>query len=121
MVMYLTNKGEASTKVKHYLTWVEKQDDSSPKIIWVDNGCEYINYDLITWCLNKGIEIQTTTSYTPEQNGIAERYYNRMVVKLACAMLLAHDLPQELWPEAMNHACYCIHTYMKLGIYTRNQ
>jgi len=104
-VMYLTSKGEASAKVKHYLTWVEKQDNKSPKIIRVDNGREYINRDLITWCLDKGIEIQTTAPYTPEQNGIAERY-NRTVVELARAMLLARDLPRELWPEAVNHACY---------------
>lgn len=49
--------------------------------------------------------MQTTAPYTPKQNGIAE-WYNHTVVELGHAMLYAHNLPGELWPEAINHACY---------------
>ena len=42
-IMYLSNKSEASKKVKHYLTWVEHQGKNLPKIIRVDNGREYVN------------------------------------------------------------------------------
>ena len=41
----------------------------------------------------------------PEQNSVAERW-NKTIVKLAHLMIFAHDLPNELWPEAMSHATY---------------
>ena len=44
-------------------------------------------------------------SYMPEQNGVAE-HWNKTVVELACLMIFVHNLPNELWPEAMSHAIY---------------
>lgn len=104
-LMYMTHKNEVSIKVKHYLTWVEHQEGTTPKVIHVDNGCEYVDHDLIMWCLEKGIEIHMTVPYTPGQNGIAE-WYNCTIVELVRAMLLAWNLPKELWPEATNYVCY---------------
>jgi transposase InsO family protein len=101
----LKSKDEAATKVKQYLTLIERQDENLPKAVRTDNGREYVNKDLIGWCLDKGIELQTTAPHTPEQNGIAERW-NRTVVKLGRAMLLANNLPSELWAEAMTHTIY---------------
>ena len=102
---YMKTKDEASEKVKHYLTYIEHQGQKCPKVIRADNRCEYVNKDLIGWCHTKGIELQTTAPHTPEQNGIVERW-NRTVVKLSRAMLIAHQLPSELWPEAMIYATY---------------
>lgn len=39
------------------------------------------------------------------QNGIAERF-NRTILELVRAMLIARDLPQFLWAEAAAHAVY---------------
>ena len=80
-LMYLRHKNEAAAKMKQYLSWIERQGDKLPKIIHVDNGHKYMNRDLLTWCLDKGIEIHTTMPYMPKQNGIAERY-NRTIVEL---------------------------------------
>jgi transposase InsO family protein len=82
-------------------------------VVHTDNGHEYIKNDLIGWCHTKGIKLQTTVPHTPEQNGIAERW-NRTVVELSHAMLLAHKLPSELWPKAMTYATYirnCTYTH----------
>src|SRR6267154_3649460 len=91
-------KGEA------FLT-LERCWENKPRKIRVDNGKEYINNELLTWCKDKGIEIQTTAPYTPEQNGVAERF-NRTLTELACAMIIARDLPEFLWAEAVAHAAY---------------
>jgi transposase InsO family protein len=101
----LKSKDEAATKVKQYLTLIECQDQKLPKAVRADNRHEYVNKDLMGWCLNKGIELQTTVPHTPEHNGIAERW-NRMVVELGRAMFLANNLRNELWAEAMTHATY---------------
>ena len=104
-ISFMKTKDETPTKVKQYLALIEHQNSFMPKAIRADNGREYINKDLCTWCLDRGIEIQMTAPYTPEQNGIAERW-NKTVVKLACSMIFARDVPNELWPEAMSHATY---------------
>jgi hypothetical protein len=110
---YMKTKDEAPEKVKHYLTYIKRQGEKYPKAVRADNGCENVNNDLIGWCHTKGIELQTTVLHTPEQNGITERW-NRTVVELSRAMLLAHRLPSELWPEAMTYA-----TYIQNRAYTR--
>ena len=84
------------------------------KAICADNGHEYVNNDLQSWCLDHGIEIQMTAPYTPEQNGVAERW-NRTVIELACMMIFAcKDVPKESWPEAM----HCV-TYIRNCAYTK--
>jgi len=74
-------------------------------VVHTDNGREYVNKHLIRWCNENGIKLQTTVPHTPEQNGVAERW-NRLVVELGCAMIFAHNLPSELWTDAMKHATY---------------
>ena len=101
----MKTKDKAATCVKHYLTKIERQLGKLPKTVRANNGHEYVNHDLIGWCLDEGIELQTTAPYTPEQNGVAERY-NRTIIELAHAMIFAQNLPNSLWPEAMSHAAY---------------
>ena len=113
-ISFMKSKDETPTKVKQYLAFIECQYSFTPKAIRADNGCEYVNNDLRSWCLDCGIEIQMTASYTPEQNGVAE-CWNRTVVELACVMIFAcKDVPKEWWPEVMCHATYIQnHTYVK--------
>ncbi|GBE86811.1 hypothetical protein SCP_1000530 [Sparassis crispa] len=101
----MKHKSEAFEKVKEYLTFIERHFGHLPKILCVDNGSEYINKDLKGWCCEKGIELQTTAPYSPSQNGVAERF-NRMLLELARAMLIARKLPNFLWAEAVAYAAY---------------
>jgi len=105
----MKTKDEASRKAKQYLTLIEHHQGCLPKAIRADNGREYVNNDFIGWCNDKGIELQTTAPQTPEQNSVAERW-NRTVVELGRAMLLAHNLPNKLWTDSMKHATY-IHNH----------
>jgi hypothetical protein len=43
--------------------------------------------------------------YLPEENGITE-HLNCTLAKHARAMLIAHHIPQFLWPEAITYATY---------------
>ena len=49
--------------------------------------------------------VEFTTSYTPEQNGVAERLNRTLTTKIR-AMLTEAGLPQWLWGEAAYTACY---------------
>ncbi|GJS89270.1 retrovirus-related pol polyprotein from transposon TNT 1-94 [Tanacetum coccineum] len=53
----------------------------------------------------EGIEHQTYTRRTPEQNGVVERR-NRTLVEAARMMLSSSKLPLLFWPEAIATACY---------------
>ena len=45
----------------------------------------------------KGIVVEPTAGYSPEQNGVSERL-NRTIQERARAMIIAQDLPLFLWP-----------------------
>ena len=57
------------------------------------------------FCKEAGIKRETTTPYTPKQNGVAERK-NRTIVDVVRAMLHDQRLPKFLWVEATNTAIY---------------
>jgi hypothetical protein len=95
-VVFLKHKSEATIKMKQHLTYLERRCENRPKKVRVDNGKEYINNELLTWCKDRGIEIQMTAPYSPEQNGVSERF-NRTLTELARAMIIAKDLPEFLW------------------------
>src|SRR6267154_2345952 len=73
-VKFMKSKDETSEKVQGYLTYLERHWEKLPKRIRADNGTEYINKNLITWCNQKGIQIESTAPYSPSQNGVAESY-----------------------------------------------
>lgn len=52
-----------------------------------------------------GIKHILTTTYTPEQNEVAERM-NQTLVKLIRFMLHDKNLPKSLWAEALTAAVY---------------
>jgi hypothetical protein len=71
----------------------------------VDNGAELVNGEVKKFAEQEGITIEMTAPYSPSQNGIAERF-NRTILELVRAMLIAKGLPPFLWDEAARHATY---------------
>nr|GFB78544.1 retrovirus-related Pol polyprotein from transposon TNT 1-94 [Tanacetum cinerariifolium] len=70
-----------------------------------DRGTEFLNKTLNAFFKEEGIEHQTSTTRTPEQNGVVERR-NRTLVEAARTMLSALKLPLFFWAEAIATACY---------------
>nr|GEY84627.1 retrovirus-related Pol polyprotein from transposon TNT 1-94 [Tanacetum cinerariifolium] len=68
------------------------------------NGKKYI-LTLNAFFKKDGIQLQTSTARTPEQNSIVERQ-NRTLVEAARTMLSASQLPLFFWAEAIATACY---------------
>ncbi|GJQ93656.1 retrovirus-related pol polyprotein from transposon TNT 1-94 [Tanacetum coccineum] len=70
-----------------------------------EGGTEFLNKTLHAYFKEEGIEHQTSTPRTPEQNGVVERR-NRTLVEAARTMLSASKLPLSFWAEAVATACY---------------
>ncbi|KAI3702728.1 hypothetical protein L6452_28480 [Arctium lappa] len=104
-VYFLRTKDETSGLIKSFILKNENQTNQKVKVIRSDNGTEFKNLDLNTFCEEKGIERQYSAPRTPQQNGVAERR-NRTLIKAARSLLADSKLPITFWAEAVNTACY---------------
>jgi len=98
-------KGEAKDVVITVVNRWEVQTGKRVKVGRSDGGKEYTSKDWPRWPAEKGVQHQTTTQYTPQSNGVAERY-NRVVMEPMMAALLDSGLDREYWAEAavtVNH------------------
>ena len=86
VVKPIKRKSEVPAVTKEVINFLEKQSGNDLMKLRSDNGTEYINKELQEYLASKGVQHQTTTRYTPEQNGAAERL-NRTLMERVCAML----------------------------------
>ncbi|GJZ46551.1 retrovirus-related pol polyprotein from transposon TNT 1-94 [Tanacetum coccineum] len=70
---------------------VENQNDVKIKKIKTDNGTEFRNHELKSFCNERGISQNFSSPYRPEQNGVAERK-NRTLIEAARIMERIHDI-----------------------------
>nr|GFB57179.1 putative ribonuclease H-like domain-containing protein [Tanacetum cinerariifolium] len=68
-------------------------------------GIEFLNKTLNAFFKEEGIEHQTSTARTPEQNGVVKRR-DRTLVEAARTMLSTSQLLLFFWDEAITTACY---------------
>ncbi|GKC31802.1 retrovirus-related pol polyprotein from transposon TNT 1-94, partial [Tanacetum coccineum] len=65
------------------------------------------NSILVNFCDEKGISINFSSPYTPEQNGVAEKK-NRTLIEFARTMLLGSVFLKQYWTEAQTEETYHI-------------
>ena len=106
-VYFLKNKMDIKSVFEKFKIEVENELEKKIKILRSDNGKEYCNKELSNFLAASGIKHQTSTPYTPEQNGLAERM-NRTLVERARCMLFEAKLQKSFWAEAVATAAYII-------------
>ncbi|GKB37944.1 retrovirus-related pol polyprotein from transposon TNT 1-94 [Tanacetum coccineum] len=104
-VHFLRKKSQAPKMIMSFIRMVENQNDVKVKQIRTDNGTEFRNHELESFCDEKGISQNFSSPYTPEQNGVAERK-NRTLIEAARTMLNGSVLSKHFWTEAVRIACY---------------
>ena len=98
-VYLLRSKDEALEKFMHYKNEVENLLGRNIKARRSDRGGEYdAPFDL--FYQEHGIIHQTSTPYTPQQNGNVERK-NRTLKEMMNVMVISSGLPRNLWGEAL--------------------
>ena len=98
-IYLLKQKGDTLKSFKDWKALVENQTQSSVKILRTDNGGEYISKEFETFLKKKGITHELTVPYSPQKNGVAERF-NRTLIEMARSMMHGKDVPKHLWGEA---------------------
>ncbi|GFY16976.1 retrovirus-related Pol polyprotein from transposon TNT 1-94 [Trichonephila clavipes] len=74
----------------------------SKKVIAVrtDGGLEFCNKDMDNFLTELGIKHEVTNSYTPEMNGVAERF-NLTALNGIKTLLKSSEVPHKFWGEAL--------------------
>lgn len=104
-VYFLSEKSAALETFQKFKACVEKESCESVCCLRTDRGGEFTSIEFEQFCSLAGIKRQLTASYTPQQNGVAERK-NRTIMNMVRSMLTENDIPREFWPEAVNWSVY---------------
>nr|GFA19754.1 hypothetical protein [Tanacetum cinerariifolium] len=103
--LFLCSKDETLEVLKEFITMIQRNLQAPVITVRTDRGTEFLNKTLKAFFKEEGIEHQTSTARTPEQNGIVERR-NRTLVEAARTMFSALKLPLFFWAEAIATTCY---------------
>lgn len=114
-VCFVKGKHEIKLCIRNFIARAENETGNRIKIFRTDNGTEFVNNEVLEMFQAKGIVHQTSVTFTPEQNGRAERE-NRILVEAARSMLFAKNLSTNLWAEAINTAAYVINRTGKSSV-----
>lgn len=104
-VYFINSKDQAFTKFQEFKAQVENETGLHIKIFRTDRGGEYMGNEFKNYLKKHGIQHQLTAPYSPQQNGVAERF-NRTVIEMAKTMLHNANLPYSFWAEAIYTATY---------------
>ncbi|KAI0505062.1 hypothetical protein KFK09_016019 [Dendrobium nobile] len=103
----MTTKSESYSKFNQFYNSINTQFSTNIQILRSDAGGEYTSNQFKHFLLSKGIAQQFSCPHTPEQNGLAERKH-RHLLETVRTLLLAANLPQSFWADALLTANYLI-------------
>ncbi|CAL8163118.1 unnamed protein product [Prunus armeniaca] len=106
-VFLLKNIHDVASILPELCTMVSTQFNAQVKVFRTDNGGEYVNNTLASFFLAQGIIHQTTTPFTPQQNGVSE-CKNHQLLEVARSLMLDMSVPHHLWGYAVLSAAYLI-------------
>lgn len=100
---FLKSKSDVYFAFERFKARAERFLNTKILAIRTDNGMEFINRQFSDYLEKQGIKAERTNTYTPEQNGVAERF-NLTAVDAVKALLESSKLPKMFWEEAL--ACF---------------
>nr|GEU70557.1 retrovirus-related Pol polyprotein from transposon TNT 1-94 [Tanacetum cinerariifolium] len=104
-VYFISKKSQALEMIMSFVKMVENQNDIKVKQIKTDNGTEFKNYELESFCNEKVISQNFSSPYTPEQDGVAKRK-NKTPIEAARTMLNRSVLSMNFCTEVVKINCY---------------
>jgi transposase InsO family protein len=105
LIYFLRQNPKTFAKFKEFKAEAEKQSEKYVKILSSDGGGEYYSTKIANFCKSQGIIMQTTTRYTPQQNGVAERK-NQTIMNMERSLLREKCLSILFWAKFMACSVY---------------
>ena len=96
---------------KSYKALVENQLDRKIKILWSDCGGEYFPSEFSKFCEENGLIHQTSTPYTPQQNGLVKRKNRTLVdmINFIFYILSSQEIYEDkLWKQYVISIIECL-------------
>jgi transposase InsO family protein len=106
-VTVLASKDRAAEAIREFKQRAEGESGCRLMALRMDRGGEFNSLEFGRHCAEEGVHRQLTASYSPQQNGVIERW-NTMVVGAARSMLKAKGLPGWFWGEVVTTAVYLL-------------
>lgn len=101
----MKKKSEVFGLFQEFEAMVTAQFEKRISKLTVDQGREYGSKEQKAFYKRKGIQMQPTVAYSPQQNGVAERF-NRTLVEKVRTMLIDSNMPKYMWCEAVLAGTY---------------
>nr|GFA86812.1 retrovirus-related Pol polyprotein from transposon TNT 1-94 [Tanacetum cinerariifolium] len=79
--LFLRSKDETPEVLRDFLTMIQRNLQALMITVRTDRGTEFLNKTLNAFFKEEGIEHQTSTARTPEQNGVVKRWNHKMKEK----------------------------------------
>src|SRR6185437_742949 len=95
-IYIIKSKDQAIEKLKELYKLLKNQYNIRIKSIISDGGGEYTNESFKQFLNDKGITHCITPPYTPQRNGVAERFNRTILEKIRC-MIKTSNIEKELW------------------------
>lgn len=103
----IKEKSEALEKFKIFKLRTEQETKTELRALRTDRGGEFVSHEFQSYCDKYGINRHLTAPYSPQQNGVVERW-NRTLLEMTRSILKHMSIPNHLWGEAIRHATYLI-------------
>lgn len=100
-VHFMKKRDEVVEYFENYVNWLERHSGKKVGRIHTDNAPEFVK--MRKAFERKGITLTTSSPYSPQSNGLAERM-NRILAEKARAMLDHSGLCKKYWVEAVRQA-----------------
>lgn len=105
VVFLMRSKDQVADKFREYEAIASTKFKKGITRFRCDNGGEYRARAFTDFCKQKGIVIEWTVPYTPEQNGTSERM-NRTLIEKTRSMLEDSGADKRLWGQAIQTAAF---------------
>ncbi len=102
-VFMMRKKSEVVEKFKQFQKMLLTQFKIKIKSLLSDEGGEYVNDEMKEFMKEEGMIHRTTPPYTPQRNGVSERYNRTVMEKMRC-MLKGKEMEYTFWGEAVSAA-----------------
>ncbi|KAI4379991.1 hypothetical protein MLD38_006225 [Melastoma candidum] len=106
-IYFLRCKSVVYENFLHLLSMLSTQFSATVRSLRCDSGGEFVSSSMPALHAQRGINLQLSCPYTPQQNGVAERRH-RHLANFARTMLIQSWLPASYWPDAFHTAHYLV-------------